>query len=119
MKKRDHNPIGKAMFKHLEKYKQSILRYIMTDNNDDEKAVKAKITQAVDTSFKKGFNIRYHCHLNQFLVDYDIIRVLKNDMGYSSWSDLSNGDRDICYKGYATKKKNLPDWNIEEETFND
>ncbi len=91
----------------------------MTDNNDDEKAVKAKITQAVDTRFKKGFNIlRYHCHLNQFLVDYDIIRVLKNDMGYSSWSDLSNGDCDICYKGYATKKKNLPDWNIEEETFN-
>ena len=53
------------------------------------------------------------------MVDYDILRVLKNDMIYSSWSELSDDDREICYKGYGTKKINLPDWNIEEESWND
>ena len=32
------------------------------------------------------------------MVDYDILRVLKNDMRYSSWSELSDDDRKICYK---------------------
>ncbi len=119
LKKREHNPIGKAMFDHMEKYEQSIFQYIMQEHHNDENAVKAKITQSVDASFKRGFNIKYHCHLNQFMVDYDIISVLRTDMGYSSWSDLTDRDREICYKGYTTKKKKLPDWNTEEETFND
>jgi hypothetical protein len=53
------------------------------------------------------------------MVDFDIVRVLRTDMGYSSWADLTDGDRDICYKNYITQKKKLPDWNTEEETFND
>jgi len=115
---RPHNSVGEAMYSHLEKYEQNILKYLRVDDTIAEESVKRKITEACDSTFKKGFNIRYHCHLNQFMVDYDILRVLKNNMGYSSWSDLSNDDREICYKGYVTKKINLPDWNIEEESWN-
>jgi hypothetical protein len=116
---RPHNTVGEAMYSHLEKYEQNILKYLRVDDTIAEESVKRKITEACDNTFKKGFNIRYHCHLNQFMVDYDILRVLKNNMGYSSWSDLSDSDLEICYKGYITKKINLPDWNIEEESWND
>jgi hypothetical protein len=51
------------------------------------------------------------------MVDFDIIRILKNNMGYSSWSELSEAERAICFKNYSLKKA-LPDWNNEEETYN-
>ncbi len=90
----------------------------MDENHNDEKALKEKITAAVDAVFKNGLNIRYHCHLNQFMVDYDIIRVLRNDMGYSAWAELTDVECVICCKKYSNKKTALPDWNIEEESFN-
>ena len=114
-----HNPVGEAMYSHLEKYEPNILKYLTVNDTIAEESVKKKITDVCDSNFKRGFNIRYHCHLNQFMVDYDILRVLKNDMRYSSWSELSDDDRKICYKNYDTKKINLPDWNIEEESWND
>jgi hypothetical protein len=51
------------------------------------------------------------------MVDFDIIRILKNNMGYSSWSELSEVECAICFKNYSSKKA-LPDWNTEEETYN-
>jgi hypothetical protein len=64
MKKRVHNPIGETLFKHCEKNENRIFEYFMDENHNDEKAVKEKITAAVDAAFKNGLNIRYHCHLN-------------------------------------------------------
>jgi hypothetical protein len=89
MKKRDHNPIEETLFKHCEKDEHQIFEYFMDENHNNEKANKEKITAAVDASFKKGLNIRFYCHLNQFMDDYDIICVLRNIMGYSLWSEFS------------------------------
>ncbi len=89
----------------------------MNKNHNIEKAIKEKITAAVDSTFKKGYNLKVHSHLNQFMVDYDIIRILKNYMGYLSWSELSEVERAICFNNYSSKKA-LPDWNTEEETYN-
>jgi hypothetical protein len=76
------------------------------------------MTDSVDAAFKNSINFRLHSHLNQFMVNYDIIRVLRDDIGYSSWSDLSETERELCYKNYSTtKNRKLPDWNIEEEPF--
>jgi hypothetical protein len=69
---RPHNTVGEAMYSHLEKYEQNILKYLRVDDTIAEESMKEKITEACDNTFKKGFNIRYHCHLNQFMVDYDI-----------------------------------------------
>ncbi len=107
MKKCDRNPIGETLFKHCEKNDHRILDYFMDENHNDENAIKEKMTAAVDASFKNGLNIRFHCHLNQFMVDYDIIRVLKNDMGYSSWSELTDVELGICFKNYSNMKKIL------------
>jgi hypothetical protein len=118
MKKRIHNPIGETLFKHCEEEEHRIFECFMDENHNDEKAVKEKITAAVDAAFKNGLSIRYHCHLNQFMVDYDIIRVLRNDMGYSAWDELTEVECGICFKNYSNRKTALPDWNIEEESFN-
>ncbi len=119
MKKCDHNTIGETLFKHCEKNKRRIFDYFMDENHNDEKAIKEKMTAAVDASLLRiGMNIRFHCHLNQFMVDYSIIPVLRNNMGYSSWSELTDLECGICFKNYSNRKKALPDWNIEEESFN-
>ncbi len=39
-----------------------------------------KLTNDIDAQFSGG--------LNHFMVDYDIIRILKDYVGYTSWSDV-------------------------------
>ena len=118
MKKRDLHPVGTELFKHLQKEEQHIFDYFTTQYNNNEKTIIQKMTDSIDAVFKNGINFRMHSHLNQFMVDYDIIRVLRDDMGYSSWADLSKTELDLCFKNYSTtKNRSLPDWNIEEETY--
>ena len=118
MKKRDLHPVGTELFKHLQKEEQRIFDYFTTQYNNNEKTIIQKMTDSIDAVFKNGINFRMHSHLNQFMVDYDIIRVLRDDMGYSSWADLSKTELDLCFKNYSTtKNRSLPDWNIEEETY--
>jgi hypothetical protein len=117
MKAHTHNSIGPILFKHCQKVEEQILNYFMDKNHNSEKAIKEKMTAAVDSTFKNGFNLKVHSHLNQFMVDYDIIRVLKNNVGYSSWSDLSDVKCATCFKNYSNRKV-LSDWNIEEESYN-
>ncbi len=51
------------------------------------------------------------------MVDYDIIQILKTKMGYNFWTDLTEVECGFCFKNY-TPKKDFPDWNIAQETFN-
>jgi hypothetical protein len=78
---------------------------------------KGKIT-AEDSTFKNGYSLKLSTHLNQFMVNYDIIRILKTKMGSNCWTDLTEVEYGFCLKNY-TPKKGLPDWNTEEENFND
>ena len=80
-------------------------------------AIMEKITASVDSTFKNGYSLKLSTHLNQFMVNYDIIQILKTKMGYNSWTDLTEVECGFCFKNY-TPKKDLPDWNIAEETFN-
>ena len=110
--------MGTELIKHLQKEEQRIFDYFTTQYNNNEKTIIQKMTDSIDAVFKNGINFRMHSHLNQFMVDYDIIRVLRDDMGYSSWADLSKTELDLCFKNYSTtKNRSLPDWNIEEETY--
>ncbi len=118
MKARAINPIGPILFDHCQINEERIMSYMMKANNDNEEVVKEKLTASIDSTFKNWYNLKCHCHLNQFMVDYDILRVLKVDFGYKSWSYLSDVERAICFKGYS-KGKALPDWNIQEEVFNE
>ncbi len=117
MKAHTHNPLGPILFEHCQKKEEHIFNYFMNKNHHNEEEIKEKMTSAVDSTFKNGYNLKVHSHLNQFMVDYNIICILKNDMGYLSWSDVSEVECVICFKNYSLKKA-LPDWNMEEETYN-
>jgi hypothetical protein len=51
------------------------------------------------------------------MVDYDIICILKDYVGYTSWSDVLLSERGYYYHGYNSKTV-LPEWHIEEEKYN-
>jgi hypothetical protein len=63
-----------------------------------------------------SYNIIWNNRLNHWLMDYDIIRILRNHMGYKSWSDVPMNQRELCYKGY-TKNNKLPPWDIQQESY--
>jgi hypothetical protein len=50
------------------------------------------------------------------MVDYDIIRVLKNHVGYKSWDEVSITEREYCFKNY-NPKSGLPMWNTVQENY--
>jgi hypothetical protein len=50
------------------------------------------------------------------MVDYDIIRVLKGYVGYSSWTEVPTKQRAHCYRNY-NEKVTLPEWNIDQERY--
>ncbi len=50
------------------------------------------------------------------MVDYGIVRILKNYVGYSSWDDVPLKQKELCYKDYNSKM-HLPNWNDDEEQY--
>ncbi len=72
------------------------------------------MTASVDAAFKNCYSLKLNTHLNQFMVGYNIVCVLKDEMGFKSWSDMSELELGFCFRN-QTSKKSLPDWNIEEE----
>jgi hypothetical protein len=50
------------------------------------------------------------------MVDYEIIRVLKEYLGYSSLADVPEKQRGLCYKNYD-KSVTLPEWDTEQERY--
>ncbi len=74
------------------------------------------MTASVDAAFKNGYSLKLDTHLNQFMVDYGIIWVLKEEMGFRSWSDMSELELGFCFRNY-TSNKSVPDWTIEEEKY--
>ena len=74
------------------------------------KSAEETLTNDLDAQFHGGFTINNHAWLNRFMVDYDIIRVLKTHVGYQSWDDVPITERSYCYKN-STSKTSLPMWN--------
>ncbi len=116
MKKRDVNPIVALILEDLKETAEGLYRHLMKGDNKSEDLVAEKITQDIHEHFSGGYNIIWNNTLNHFLVDFDIIQILKNHIGYNSWSDVPMEQREICYRGY-NGKDTLPDWNIEQEGY--
>ena len=116
MKKGDDNPIGPLILEDLKETTEGLYRHLMKADNKSEESVAEKITQDIHEHFCGGYNIIWNDTLNHFLVDYDVIQILKNHIGYYSWSDVPMDQRELCYRGY-NRKNELPDWNIEQEAY--
>ncbi len=112
MKSREENPVGSLLMEHLKEYHQGLFNHLTKDC--DNVVAGKRLTNDMDSHFKGGFSNHYHERLNHFMVDYDIVRILKNYVGYLSWDDVPFNQKELCYKNYNTKMP-LPNWNCDEE----
>ena len=113
MKRRVDNPVGKLLWEYIGLNLEHIHDHLMKGGSTDE-IIEEKITSWVDTKFNGGYSLRIGCHMDQFMVDYDIIRILKDEMGFRSWAELKEEERGHCFKRYSSKFT-LPGWNTTEE----
>jgi hypothetical protein len=116
MKKCDNYPIGNLVLEDLTENEEGLNRHLMKGDAKNEDSVAEKITQDINQHFSGGYNIIWNDTLNHFLVDFDIICILKNNIGYNSWSDVPMAQRELYHRGY-NRKKTLPDWNVEQEVY--
>lgn len=84
-------------------------------NGDPEIAAKT-MTDEINAYWSNEIVYTFDCHLDQFMVDYDIKQWVEEHMGANSWDDLSDGCKKICYKNYP--KQRLPEWaHILQESY--
>jgi hypothetical protein len=50
-------------------------------------------------------------------VDYDIIKVLKDHVGYETWEDVGMNQMKKCYRDFDSAEYTLPAWGMEQERF--
>ena len=115
MKKREINPIGPLVVEFLKEHASSLYDYLLRKKPNEE-LIAEDITDDIDKHFRAGFVTHWDDYLNHWMVDYDIIRILKNYVGYSSWSDVPAKQRGLCYKNY-NQNATLPEWDIEQERY--
>jgi hypothetical protein len=76
-----HNPMGNIIWNYCQESEVYIMNYMMGVHYSED-AVQEKITSSIDTAIKNGYSIKFSTHLDQFMVIYNIIRVLRDEMGY-------------------------------------
>ncbi len=108
-----HNPMGSLIWKYSEQNEQAICNFNMKEYHSQE-AGQEKMTATVDSAFLNGYSLWLNTHLSQYMVDYNIVCVLKEEMGFKRWSDLSDLELGFCFKNHSSKKS-LRDWNIKKE----
>ena len=115
MKKREINPIGPLIVEFLKDHASSLYDYLLKKKPNEE-LVSEDITDDIDKHFRAGFVTHWDDYLNHWMVDYDIIRILKNYLGYSSWKDVPLKQKELFYKNY-TQNVTLPEWDIDQERY--
>jgi hypothetical protein len=100
----------------MDKQKQRSLYDYLSKKKPKEELFAEDITDDIDKHFHAGFVLHWDDCLNHWLVDYDIIRILKRYVGYSSWTNVPTKQRGLCYKNY-NQSVTLPEWDIEQERY--
>ncbi len=115
MKKRETGPVGGLLLDYLKDHVEGLYRHV-TERQPSVRSAEETLTNDIDSQFQGGFTIKANARLNHFMVDYDIIRVLKNHFGYKSWDDVSITEREYCFKNYSPKS-GLSMWNTVQENY--
>ncbi len=102
LKARKHNPMGFLIWKYCEQNEEAICNYMMREYHSQEAGA------SVDAALKNGYSFKLNTYFNQYMGDYDIVLVLKEEMVFRSWSDMSELELGFCFRNH-TSKKNLPD----------
>jgi hypothetical protein len=88
-----------SVFKDLKETAEGLYRHLMKGDTKNEDLVAEKITQDINQHFSGGYNIIWNDTLTHLLVDFDIVCILKNHVGYNSWSDVTMDQRELCNRG--------------------
>ncbi len=115
MKKHDINPIGPLVIDYIKEHAPSLYEYLLK-KKPNEDLVAEDLTADIDKHFRSGFVLHWDDHLNHWMVDYDIIRILKCYVGYSSWTDVPTKQRELCYNNY-NQNMSLPEWDVAQERY--
>jgi hypothetical protein len=92
------------LFSDLKETAEGVYRHLMKNDTKHEDLVTEIIIQDNNQHFSGGYNIILNNTLNHFLVDFDIICILKTHISYNSWSDVPMDQRELFYRGYNQKK---------------
>lgn len=114
MEMRTANPIGELVLDYLKLYQDGLFMYLTKGKTEEN--VSTMLTEDIHNQFKSGYTITWNDNLNRFMVDFDIIRILKNDIGYKNWDDVGKKNMSKCYKD-INATFTLPQWNIEQERY--
>ena len=115
MKKRETGPVGGLLLNFLQDHVPGLYKHV-TEQQQGSRSAEETLTNDIDAQFQGGFTIKTNAWLNRFMVNYDIIRVLKNHIGYKSWDEVSMTEREYCFKNYSPQS-GLPMWNTVEEKY--
>ena len=116
MKKRETIQAGELLLDHLKDHDVGLYDHLLSKAGDVD-LVENKLTNNINSQFIGGYSMSRQNPLNRFMVDYDIIRILKEYVGYTSWTEVLMNERGYCFRGYNAKTI-LPDWDVEEEKYN-
>ncbi len=100
----------------MDKQKQRSLYDYLLKKKPKEELFDKDITDDIDKHFRAGFVLHWDDCLNHWMVDYDIIHVLKGYVDYSSWTGVPTKQRGLCYKNY-NQIVTLPELDIEQERY--
>jgi hypothetical protein len=116
MAKRKKHPIGPMVTNYLRDYQPGLYDYILKDFGMNEEDTGKKLTDDIHNEFKPGYKLTWDDSLDRYMVDYDIIRILKDNIGCSQWEDVHKNDMKKCYYNF-NNKSSLPEWDIQQERF--
>jgi len=120
MEKRNNNPIGTSIVDYLEENQSGLYKYLLKkgqQNEMSEEDAGTMLTNDTHEHFKCGYTLKFGDSLNRFMVDYDIVRILSQYIGYSSWGDMNKSNLKKCFRDYDNLFE-LPDWgSIQQERY--
>ena len=84
-------------------------------HGDEDTAVK-NLNKRINDHYCGGPVFTYDDSLDKVMTDYDIKQFVMKYLGATSWDDLSDDEKKVCYKNYPKRK--LPVWtSIFQESY--
>ena len=77
MKKRHSNPIGPLIVDYLKDQAQKLFQYFQKKYNNNEDSIAVKFNEDINKQYRGDYHINWKYYLNHWMVDYDIICILK------------------------------------------
>jgi hypothetical protein len=115
MKKCKINPIRPLVLEYLKDHALAFYEYHLKKKPHVE-LVSEDLMDDINKHFHAGFALDWDDCLNHWMVDYNIICILKGYVRYSSWTNVPTKLRELCYRKY-NQNVTLPEWDIEQERY--